>query len=81
MCAALADVATVEYQYLVHVFHCHEAVGNHHSGALVHETIQGVQDCVFGERVEVRGGLIEDEQGGIFEQGTRNREALPFSPC
>ena len=40
----------------------------------------GVEDLALGLGVEVRGGLVEKEEGRVLEERPREGEALPLAP-
>ncbi len=53
-----------------------EPVGDNHGGAVFHQVFDGLLDLDFRFGVEGGGGLIEDEDRGVFDQGTSNRQTL-----
>ena len=76
MGAALCDHALVEHDDLVGIDDGGEAVGDHHGGAVARDLLQRHLDFLFGEGVERRSGLVEDEDGRPFENGTGDGNAL-----
>ena len=77
--SALHDAAFVEHAYFVGVFDGREAVGNGYGGARLHEAFEGFLHETFALRVERRGGLVEDENGGVLQYGARYGDALALS--
>ena len=77
--AALDDAAAVHDDDAVGVHHGAESVGDHHSGGLALRAAEGRLDRPFGERVEVAGGLVEDQQARGAEQRAGHRDPLPLT--
>jgi hypothetical protein len=53
-------------------------VGDQQHGALARGGEDVVHELAGGRVVEVRGGLVEDQDGGAREQRARHGEALPL---
>ncbi len=56
-----------------------EAMGDEEGGAALHEVRERGLDVGFAFGVEGAGGLVEDEDGGVFEDGAGDGEALAFA--
>ena len=77
--AALHDFALLQHAYRVGILDRRQAVGNYQRGAAAHEVVEGLLHQVLTLGVECRGGLVENENGGILEYGAGNAQALPLS--
>ena len=69
VCASFHNLSFVQHTYLVSVFDCRQAVGYCHGGACLHESLEGVLHESLALGVECRCGLVENEDGRIFEYG------------
>lgn len=56
-------------------------MGDRNDGAALHERLQGLLDEPLRDAVEIAGGLVENEEIGILEQGAGNRDALSLPPA
>lgn len=56
-----------------------ETVGDDDGGATLHEMIEGLLDLRFGLAVECGGGLVEQEDGGVLEEGAGDRDPLALA--
>ena len=56
-----------------------QAVRNDQRGTVAHEVIEGLLHKVFALGVKGRGGLVENEDGRILENGARYADALPLT--
>ena len=54
-------------------------MGNGHGGARLHEPFERILHQTFALGVECRCGLVEDEDGRVLEDGTRNAHTLALS--
>ena len=79
MAALLDDAAFLEHVDAVGVLDGGEAVGDDEGGAVGHEVVEGVLDLPLGFGVHGGGGFVEQEDGGVFEQGAGDGEALFFA--
>ena len=77
--ATLDDFALVHDADLVRAADGGEAVGDDDRCAVAHEAFQCLLDEPFRFRVERRGGLVEDEQRGILEDGAGDADALALA--
>ena len=79
MVAPFNDVPGFHDQYFMGIHHSRQAVGDDQSGFILGRTGQlGLNGTLIG-RVECRCGLIENQDGRIFEQRSCNRHALLFT--
>ena len=54
-------------------------MGDDNEGGVASQRIHGVGDVVFVFGVQCAGGLVEENNGGGFEQGAGNGDTLTFS--
>jgi len=54
-------------------------VGHDERRAPLHEQLQGSLDAALRLGVEGRGGLVEDQDGGVLEEGARDRDPLALT--
>ena len=73
------DATLVENNDMVGVANRRETVSDHQSGAPFGEMGKRLMDQLFVDGVEMRCGLVKDEDGSIFEQGPGDGESLPLS--
>ena len=73
------DATLVENNDMVGVANRRETVSDHQSGAPLGEMGERLMDQLFIDGVEMRCGLVKDEDGSIFEQRPGNGESLPLS--
>ena len=79
MGAELDDAAVVDDGDAVGSHRRGEAVGDEHGGGAVEHGVEGPLDPRLGLEVEVRGGLVEDEDPRTGEEGARQREELALT--
>ena len=77
--AALQNQTTLDHQDLIGPADGGQAVGNHESGASLHQVAEPILDHGFRFGVERRGRFIEDENARICEDCARNREPLALA--
>ena len=53
-------------------------MGDHQAGTITHQHVQGIDDSFLRRRIQRRGGLIENQHRGIFQQRPRDRQPLPL---
>ena len=68
--AAFYNLATVQHADSVGVDDGGEAVGDDDGGAVAEDVAEGVLDERLGLRVEGGGGLVEDEDLWVLEDGS-----------
>lgn len=79
--ASLFDELTVlEDQNHVGRAHGRQAVSDNECGSTLHERVQCALDACLGCIVEGAGRLIENEQRGVFEHRSCDRQPLTFAP-
>ena len=79
MCALFDDAAFVKDNDLVRLEDGVEAMGDGDGGAALHQFASGFFEQGFGFGIEAGGGFVEDEDGGVFEEGARKGYALGLS--
>jgi L-ascorbate metabolism protein UlaG (beta-lactamase superfamily) len=79
MASAFHDASAFQDEDLVGVPYGGEPVGDDEAGPVFHEAVEGLLDQPFGGVVHAGGGLVEDEDGRVFEQGAGDGEALFFA--
>jgi len=57
-----------------------KAVSDHEGGAPTHQSGHRLHDHGLRLRVHGAGGLIEDEDRGVLEEGPGQRDALALAP-
>ncbi len=57
-----------------------EAVGDHNRGTPLKQLCQGLLNVAFRAGVERRGGFVQDQDLGVFEEGPGNGQALLLAP-
>ena len=56
-----------------------ESVSDDHGGSIRLESVKGVAHALFAERIEVRGGLIQNQDGGILQESPCDRHPLALT--
>ena len=79
MGASLDEFALVEDADEIGIADGGKAVGDDEGGAVGAEAIEGLLDKLFSGVVEGGGGLVEQEEGRVFEKGAGDGEALFFA--
>src|SRR5690348_6687020 len=74
--ADVGDNPILQYHDTVGVAHGGEAVGDDDNGAAAHQVLQSRLHQSLGLAVQGGSGFVEDEDGGILEQGASNGNAL-----
>ncbi len=77
--AGLDHVAVLDDGDLVGVDHRGQPVGDDDGGAALAQAAQGLLQAGLGDHVQVRGGLVEDEQGGVGDPGAGERDELALA--
>ena len=63
----------------VRVHHRRQAMGDDHGGAPAHEFAEGRLHLAFGFRVQGRGRLVEQQDGGVLERRPGDGQALALA--
>ena len=79
MVAPFNDVSGFHDQYFMGIYHGRQAVGNDQRGFVLGCAGQLSLNGTLIGRVQCRCGLIENQDGRIFEQRSRNGHALLFT--
>src|SRR5437899_9918140 len=77
--AGFDHAAVVEDDDGVGPAHGGQAMRDHQRRAVLLETIEGGADGRLADRVQVRGGLVEDQDRRVLQERARDREALPLA--
>jgi len=77
--AGLHDPPVLEDQDPVGREHRGQSMGDHEAGAAMEQRLQGGLDELLGDGVEVAGGLVEDQDAGVFEDHPGDRDSLLFT--
>jgi hypothetical protein len=77
--SGLHHVAVLDDGDLVGLDHRGQPVGDQHRGAALPEAAKGLLDSCLGDHVEVGGGLVEHQQGGVGDPGARERDQLALA--
>ena len=56
-----------------------EAMGDDKAGAVGHEALEGFLDEPFGGGIDAGGGLVEDQNGRVFQERAGDADALFFT--
>ena len=78
--AVLDDTAFVEDQNAIEGGQGRKSVGHGDDGAVPHEPDERALDFHLGFGVEGRGGLIEDDDRRVLQEGARDADPLALSP-
>ena len=76
MCAAFDDGAMLKHENLVGLTNGAEAVGDHETGATLHQALESFLNQALGGGVDTGGGFIEDQNRRIGQQRARDADAL-----
>lgn len=74
--AQFDDAAVVENEDDVSVADGGDAVGDEKGGAAAHDGGEVGEDFLFGDGIDAREGIVEDEDGGVAEDGAGDGGAL-----
>ena len=74
--ASFGDVALVEHQNLVGAFQGEEPLGNDKGGAPLHERVQRLLNEVFRFGVHTAGGIVQNEDARVGQQGAGDGHPL-----
>ena len=76
--AFFLNLAFVEHNNLVGFLNGAEAVGNHNRSAACHEFFDGILNQFFGFAVHAAGGLVQDNDARVVNNGSHKRNQLPL---
>ena len=79
MGALFHDASVLDHDNMICVSNRGETVSDHERGPSLDETAKCLVDQLLIDGVEVRGGLVKDEDRRILEQCSGNGESLPLS--
>ena len=79
MCADFLDDTFFHRNDLIGVFHRGEPVRHDEGGAILHEGGERYLDLVFTFCVQSARCFVENKDGGVFKEGSRDGEALPLA--
>ena len=79
MGAGFHDAASLDHMDAVGVAHGGQAVGDHQGGAALHQPFEGGLDEGLALGVEGAGGLVEQQDGGVLEEGAGNGDTLTLA--
>ena len=68
----------IQHDDLIGLCHRRETMGNDDRGAVLHQAVERLLNDGLTLRVHVRGGLIEDQDRRIFQDGAGYCETLPL---
>ena len=77
--ASFDDVALLEHNDAVSVFHGGEAVGNDDGRAVGHDEVEGFLNLFLGKGINAGGGFVEDEDGWLLHQHAHYRDELALA--
>ena len=80
MAAGFDDLAVVQDQDEVGALDGRQAVRDGEDGATFHGVFQGRLDGPLGFGVEGGGGFVEDQDGGVPQEGAGDGQSLPLPP-
>ena len=76
--AVLDDLALLQNDDAIEIAHRRQAVGDGNDGAAAHQAAQRLADQLLGFAIQRRGGLVEQQQRRVLQEGARNRDPLPL---
>lgn len=79
MGSAFDNLAMVEDKDAVGMLDGGQTMGNHDRGAALHQASECLLDLEFGFGIKGRSGLVEDEDGRVFQDRASNTDTLPLS--
>ena len=78
--APLDDLPVVQHHDLGRRLDGGEAVGDDEAGAPLHEHVQGPLDQLLGRGVHAGGGLVQDQDARVGDEGPGEGEQLALAP-
>ena len=79
MAAGFDDPAAFDHEDLVGAADGGQAMGDHDRRLALHQPVQRVEDELLAFRVQARGGLVQDQDRQVADQGARDGDALLLS--
>ena len=70
------DPAGFEHRDLIRVANCAQAMRDDQRRAALHQPPHGFENRLFGNGIQRRGWLIENQNRGVFQECASDREAL-----
>src|SRR5262249_7794931 len=77
--ATLHNAPVCEHKNRVGLFQGTQALRNHERRTAGHEFSQGLLNEEFRFHVDVRGGIVEDQEARVPRKGSRYRQTLPLA--
>ena len=79
MPALRGDVPVVEHHHHVGQFQGAQALRDDEGGAARQQPAQGIVNQLLGVRIDAGGGVVEDQDARIHQNGPRNGDPLPLA--
>src|SRR4051812_11743197 len=80
MMRALRDnLSRIHHENAIGVADAREPVRDHERRAALSQVGQRAEDCLLRERVERRGGLVEDQDRRVLQERPRDADPLPLA--
>ena len=76
MGAAVDDAPFVEHEDLVGIDNRADTLGDDEAGAVFHQPVERVLDEHFGRNVDIAGGVVQDQDARVGQQGAGDGDAL-----
>src|ERR1700751_4278039 len=76
MSALFGDLAMLDYEDPARGLNRGHAMRNQNGGAAAHDAGQSREDALFGEGVDARKRVIQNQDAGIAQYGARDSDAL-----
>jgi hypothetical protein len=73
------DFAVLKHQNQVGSAQGTQALGDHKRGATLHQHFERLLDLPLGLRINAGGGIIQNQDARVIEQGTRNCYTLALA--
>ena len=79
MGSPIDDPPLIQHHDLVRFLHRRKTMSDHQNGAAGHRLLEAKLNCCFGFGIQSAGGLIQQQQGWISENGSGNRDPLQLT--
>lgn len=79
MGALLHQATALHHPNHISTLHCGQTMRNHQGGATDHGLVQSGLHHLLALRVERTGGLVQQQEWRVFQNGSRNRNALALT--